>query len=166
EQQVQQAVRTARDHMAAKRFREALTILDEIETVQPGAGGVPELRADIQQEQAEEERRLRAEEFNLALARTREAMQERDLERAGQMVESLGDKFGDEPGAADVLSGLRARLTALIRAKEIAQSQQRVRGLLKEKSFREALDLLAEALRKFPDDAGLERLRKSAEDLY
>jgi serine/threonine-protein kinase len=166
EQQVQQAIRTARDHMAAKRFREALTILDEIETVQPGAGGVPELRADIQQEQAEEERRLRAEEFNLALARTREAMQERDLERAGQMVESLGAKFGDEPGAADVLSGLRARLTALIRAKEIAQSQQRVRGLLKEKSFREALDLLAEALRKFPDDAGLERLRKSAEDLY
>ena len=166
DQQVQQAIRSARDHMAAKCFSEALTILDEIETVLPGAGGVPELRADIQQEQAEEERRLRAEKFNEALARTREAMQELDLERAGQMVESLGANFADEPGAADVLPGLRARLAALIRAKETAQSQQRIRGLLKEKSFREALDLLAEALRKFPDDAGLERLRKSAEDLY
>jgi tetratricopeptide (TPR) repeat protein len=61
---------------------------------------------------------------------------------------------------------LRARLAALIRAKETTQYQQKVRGLLKEKSFREALDLLAEALRKFPDDAGLERLHKSAEDLY
>ena len=36
--------------------------------------------------------------------------------------------------------------------------QQKIRALLKEKSFREALDLLAEALRKFPGDAGLERL--------
>jgi serine/threonine-protein kinase len=166
DQQRQQAIRTARDHMAAKRFAEALTILDEIERVLPGAAGVPELRAEIQHEQAEEDRRLRAEKFNLALARTREAMQEPDLERAGQMVDHLCANFNDEPGAADVLPGLRARLVALIRAKETTQYQQKVRGLLKEKSFREALDLLAEALRKFPDDAGLERLHKSAEDLY
>ncbi|MGA3073046.1 MAG: protein kinase [Bryobacteraceae bacterium] len=165
DQQRQQAIRTARDHMAAKRFAEALAILDEIERTLPGAG-VPELRAEIQQEQAEEDRRLRVEKFNLALARTREAMQEPDLERAGQMVDHLYATFADEPGAADVLPGLRARLAALIRAKETTQYQQKVRGLLKEKSFRAALDVLAEALRKFPDDAGLERLHKSAEDLY
>ena len=166
DQQRQQAIRAARDHMAAKRFAEALAILDEIEKALPGTGGVPELRADIQHEQAEEDRRVRAEKFNLALARTREAMQQPDLERAGQMVEHLIASFSDEPGAADVLPGLRTRMAALIRAKETAQAQQKIRGLLKEKSFREALDLLAEALRKFPDDTGLERLRKSAEDLY
>lgn len=166
DQQRQQAIRAARDHMAAKRYTEALAILDEIEKVMPGAGGVPELRADIQHELAEEDRRLRAEKFNLALARTREAMQDPDLERASQMVEHLCANFADEPGAADVLPGLRERMAALIRAKETAQTQQKIRALLKEKSFPEALRLLAEALRRFPGDAGLERLRKSAEDLY
>jgi len=162
----QQAIRAAGDHRAAKRFAEALAALDAIEREQPGAGGVPELRAEIQHEQAEEDRRLRAEKFNMALARTRDAMQGTDLESAGQMLDHLCANFANEPGAADVLPGLRARLAALVRAKETTQYQQRVRALLKEKSFRAALDLLDEALHKFPEDAGLERLRKSADDLF
>lgn len=166
DQQRQQAMRAAREHLAAKRFAEGLAVLDEIERQQPGAAGVAELRAEIQREQAEEGRRLRAERFNLALARTREAMQAGDLELAGRMVDHLFANFAAEPGAAEVLPGLRRQLNALIDAREIAQYQQKARDLLREKSFPEALALLAEALRKFRDDQGLERLNKMAEDLY
>ncbi|SPE34759.1 hypothetical protein SBA6_40044 [Candidatus Sulfopaludibacter sp. SbA6] len=166
DQDRQQAMRAAREHLAAKRFAEGLAVLDEIERRQPGAAGVAELRAEIQHEQAEEGRRLRAERFNLALARSREAMQDGDLELAGRMVDHLFANFAAEPGAAGVLPGLRRQLNALIDAREIAQYQQKARDLLREKSFPEALALLAEALRKFRDDQGLERLNKMAEDLY
>jgi hypothetical protein len=164
DQQRQQAIRTARDHMAAKRFAEALAILDEIERRcrEPAACRNSARRSSMNRRKRTAACGPKNSTWRL---RTREAMQGPDLERAGQMVDHLYATFADEPGAADVLPGLRARLAALIRAKETAQYQQKVRGLLKEKSFRAALDLLAEALRKFPDDAGLERLRKSAEDL-
>jgi tetratricopeptide (TPR) repeat protein len=124
DQRRQQAIRSAREHLAAKQFAEALAILDEIDREQPEASGVTDLRAEIQHKQAEEGRRLRTEEFNLALARTREAMQAGELELAGPMMDHLVGNFAAEPGAADVLPGLRQRLHALICTKEIAQGPQ------------------------------------------
>jgi serine/threonine protein kinase len=166
EQEREQAMRAARDHLDGKSFPEALAVLDEIERQQPGASDVAKLREEIRDNQAEEGRRLRAERFNLALARTREAMQAGDLERAGPMLDHLIENFAADPGAAEVLPGLRHQFNALIRAREIAQYKQKARDLLSEQSLPEALALLDEGLRKFPDDTGLQRLRRLAEDLH
>jgi len=166
EQQRQQAISAAQDLRAAKRFADALAALAAFEKEFPKASGIAELRAAIQREQSEETRRLRAERFSLALARTREAIQAGDLEHARPMIEHLDANFATEPGAANVLRELHQHLDALARAREIAQYQQQARALLNEKAFREALKLLAEARRRFPDDTGLQRLYKTADEDY
>ncbi len=162
----EQALRTALARLAAKEFAPAYAALDELEREQPGAAGTAELRARIDQEQKEEERRRRAERFNLALGRTREAMQAGQLERAREMIDHLFANFASEPGAAEVLPALRERWDTLAQAKEIAEYRQRAQDLLRQKAFGEALECLAEGLRKFPGDTGLERLNRSAVELH
>jgi len=166
DRQCQEAVRGARERLGAGRLAEALAVLDELERQQPGAAGAAELREEILREQAERARRRRAERFNLALTRTREALQAGDLERATPMVDHLFANFPTEPGAQEVFPELRQRLDALVRAREIAQYEQKARGLVEEKALPEAVALLTEALREFPGDPGLEQLSRSAEELY
>jgi hypothetical protein len=166
EQLRQRAIRTARDHLEAKRFVEALATLDDIDKDFPGAEGVTELRRAIQEKQEQEAGRIRAERFNLALDRTREALQSGDIERARPMIDHVAEAFSSEGGAGEILRELRERLATLVQAKEIAQYQQSARSLLRQKAFGKALELLAEACGKFPDDAGLGRLNHSAQELY
>ncbi|HJT86555.1 MAG TPA: protein kinase [Bryobacteraceae bacterium] len=166
QQRRQEAIRAARNHLSEKRYEQALAALEEVEREMPGDGGLSDLRLEIERQKEEEDRRVRAERFHLALTRAREAMQAEDLDRAGPMLDYLEANFGADPGAGEVLPRLREELGSLARAREIAGYQQAVRGLLKDQSFRKALELLAEALPKFPEDAGLERLKKTAEELY
>ncbi len=162
DQQRQQAIRTAQEHRAARRFGEALAILDAVAKDAPDDGSIAELRALIQNEQAEEVRRVRHEKFNLAISRTRETLQAGDIDRARLMLDHLDANFASEPGAPGTLQELRRLLLAQMRDREIAGYQQSVRVLLSEKSFPEALTLLEEALGKFPGDAGLERSKEAA----
>ncbi len=166
EQLRQQAIRTAREHLAALRFAEALAVLNGIEQALPGAEGVAELRQMILEKQQEEASRARAEQFNLALEKTREALQAGDIERTRLLINELAANFASEPGAAAIVRELQQRLDTLIQAREIARYQQNTRDLLKQEQFQEALDLLAEARHKFPDDSGLARLHDLAQDAY
>ncbi len=163
---LQEALRSARDHRAARRFADALAVLDDVEREIPGAASIAEMRADIQHEQAEESRRIRSERFNLAITKTREMMDSGDLDRARQMLDHLYANFLSEPAAAELLPALRERLANLVRARDVAEIQHRVRELLQQKLFPEALEVLAAARAKFSDDPGLERLRKTADELY
>ena len=162
ESRLQQAIQTASDHLSAGRFTEALAALVPIGEEQPGAPEIAQLRAHIEQTWAENERRLRVEKLNLAITRTHEAIQAGELDRAGEMVDYLFVNFSGEPGAADALLALRQHLHTQIRARQIAIWEVEARGLLQKQSYREALDMLSGAIREFPGDAGLERLRQSA----
>jgi serine/threonine protein kinase len=163
DQRRQQAIRTAQEQRTARRFAEAMAILDAAAIEVPDDGSIAELRTLIQDEQAEETHRIRREKLNLAISRTRETLQAGDIDRARQMLDYLDVNFATEPGAAGVLQELRRLLQASMREREIAGYQQRVRVLLGEKSFREAFNLLEEALGKFPGDAGLERSKEAAQ---
>ena len=162
----QQAIQTASEHVAAKRFSEALTVLAQFEQEHPGVSEIARLRARIEQSKDEDERRLRTERFNLAVTETQRAMQAGDLDRASQMIDHLFANFAAEPGAADVLPALREQLNAQIRAQHISACRQEARGLVQKKWYREALGLLDEALAKYPGDTGLHRLKKSTDELY
>jgi hypothetical protein len=165
-ERLQKAMASAREHLTAKRFAAALDIVGDIEREQPDATWLADLRAEIQRAQAEEESRLRAERFELALGQARTALQAGDLERAAPLMDQLFANFAAEPGAAEVLRLLQQQFQAQVRAREIAHYQHLASGLLRDKSSEAALALLADALAKFPDDAGLQRLNQSALDLF
>jgi len=160
-----QALGNASDHMEAKRYAEALVVLDEFERTRPGAPGVADLRARIEAEKAEEERRVRAERFQLAVFKTRETIQAGDVDLAVQMLTFLNANFADEPGASELLPLLRKRLDALVRQRDIAACQQHANDLLARRSFEEAAEFLNRAAARFPEDAELARQRASARAL-
>jgi len=160
-----QALGNASEHMEAKRYAEALAALDEFERTWPGAPGVAGLRARIEAEKAEEERRVRAERFQLAVFKTRETIQAGDVDLAVQMLAFLDANFADEPAASEVLPLLRRRLDALVRQRDIAACQQHANDLLARRSFEEAAEFLSRAAARFPEDAELARQRASARAL-
>ncbi|HEY2015558.1 MAG TPA: protein kinase, partial [Bryobacteraceae bacterium] len=147
----QQAMRTASEHLSAKRYSEALAVLNELERRQAGGSGVAEMRSRIELERVEEERRVRAERFQLALSRTRETMQAGELDRAGRMLAHLYANFSGEPGAAEVLPLLRDRLNALLRTRDPAAAQRA--GDPQNAAGRETSGFFTDAFRKAPDDS-------------
>jgi serine/threonine-protein kinase len=161
----QKALRAASDHLARKQFPEASAALDELEKQDPGMPAIADLRREIERQKAEEERRVRAERFNLAVARTRETMQAGDLDRAGQMLVHLTANFAFEAAGAGPVSLLREQLNALLRGRDIADCRQRANDLMNRKSYREASALLAETLSRYPDESGLVRQKASADAL-
>ena len=160
------ALQAASSHAAAKRYADAVAALDELEREQPGAAGAAEVRSEIVRQKAEDDRRQRSARFNLAVSRTHEALEAGELDRASRMLDHLDANFASEPGAAEVLPGLRQQWKALVRDREIDGWRRRADELLNQNSLPEALSLLADALRRFPDDAALARLNQSAADRY
>ena len=166
DRQREEAISAAREHAAARRFDQALEVVDQALKELPDDNALAEVREEILQAKAEESRRQRAERLNLGVARTRETLQAGDLDRARQMLDLLDASFASEPGATVLLRDLREQWNTLARAREISQYKEKARGLLKEDSFQEVLDLLAEALAKYPGDAGLEQMRQMVKDSY
>ncbi len=158
-----QVERDARALLAARRFADALAALDTSESQLGGVEAFAALREEIEA-QEREERRIRAERFRLAIAKTDETMQAGDFPLARQMLDHLQTNFGTEPGAGEVLRGLRERLESLVRARDVVQLQEKARGLLRSESFREAVDLLSDALAKYPHEPALERLKQLAQE--
>ena len=163
ERQRLRAIELAQEQRAARRFEEALALLEAAERELSGGEGLAELHAQILKEKIAEDRRLRWEQFNLEVAKTREIMNSGDLESTRTMVDRLDASFAKEPGTAEVLRDLHGELDALVRAREIVHYQQRVCDLLEENSLPGALALLLEATGKFPDDEDLKQLSRRAQ---
>ncbi|HTS31462.1 MAG TPA: protein kinase [Bryobacteraceae bacterium] len=153
DRELRQAIRNAGEHLNARRFEDALAVLDEFEKQQPGLREVADLRVEIQERMAAT--------FRQALERTRQVLDVDDLERASLMIDFLFGHFLVVPGANDTLQDLRRQLIAKYRSREIAQYEWKAQTLVQTKAFSEALTLLAEALRKFPHDPGLEELQRT-----
>ncbi|HLK66771.1 MAG TPA: protein kinase [Bryobacteraceae bacterium] len=162
----QEGIHAASIHFAAKEYSQALSILDAIEQEQPGSRELAEFRALIIREQAAEEQCRRIERFQMALARTRETLQNGDLHRVAEMIAHLQNNFGGEPGAEQALADLREQWNALNVAGQIARYRQQVQDMLARQAFPEALALLEKALLQYPQDATLLELKRSAGELW
>ena len=165
EERIQRAISFATECRAQKRYDEALAALQELES-QAASGRVAELRAEIEREKTEAERRKRADRFRVGVSKVREALQAQALSKAGQQIDFLQAQFTDEPGAPELLGQLREELDAQLRAEAVSGYSKRVRELIAQKSLEEALDVVREALNRFPEDPGLVRLRQETEAKY
>ena len=166
ENALQEAMKLASDHLSEKRYNDALAVLNDLQADQTAAVRVAELRARIEREKEDAERRRRADQFNVAVASVREALQARELTKAHHVLKFIATQFAGEPATAQLLPQLQARLDALVRAEAISRYSQQARDLVRQKSLREALDVLHKALQEFPEEPGLLHLRQSTESLY
>ena len=163
---VQDAIRLASGHLARQRYDDALAALKGLEADRTAAVQVDELRARIEREREEAERRRRADQFNVAVARLREALQARELTKANHLLKYISAQFAGEPGTSQLVSELGAQLDALVQAEAISRYVQQAHDLVRQQAFREALDVLDQGLQQFPDDSSLIGLRDSTETAW
>jgi serine/threonine protein kinase len=156
----------ATESLNQQRYDDALAALQYVPADSTDNDRVAELRSRIEWEKAAAEQRQRADRFNMAIGKVREKLQERDHDQAAQMLNVIASRFGTEPDASELLSQLRAQMEAQIREDEITQRVQQAQGLVDQKSFDEALDLLSEAQQSYGQESALVRLRESTERLY
>ena len=166
ESTVQDAMKRASELLAEKKFDAALSVLANLEADQTASARVNELRARIEREKEDADRRRRADQFNVAVSRLREALQARELTKASHLLRFISSQLAGEPGASHLVAEFEAQLDALVRAEAVSRYTQQARGLILQKSLREALDVLDQGLRQFPEDTGLFHLRNSTESAY
>ena len=157
----QKVIDAALDLLAKKQYEDAHAVLDRIEADSRVAPRVSEIRARIDREKAEAERQRRSEQFNIAIASAREALRARDMAKAGHLLNFVSNQFASETGAFEIISVLRAQFEAQTRADEIAGCVQQVEYLASNRLFREAFGAAQEAVRRFPEEESLLRLRDS-----
>ena len=157
----EQALQTASALLAQGNYEQAWNAVKDLDSQEAAA-----LRDRIGRERAEAERRKRTEQFNIAVAKIREALDGGELVKAGHLLNYVATQFADEPAAASTVVELQQQLDALSRAQAIAGYIARARDLARQNELRQALDALNEALERFPEDAGLLRMREVAESRY
>lgn len=162
EHRVNEALGQAMDLLAQRRYDDALKIVAPLLEEKPVPERVNDVRLRIEQEKEQSERRRREERFSELVSSIRRALQARDSQAAGERLRELEAAPLPTSSAAAIVEQLRSEVGALLRAGEVGAFSEQARGLLGRKAFGEAIDLLDEALRRFPGDPGLERLRESA----
>ena len=143
--------------MSAGSYDDALSALGAADSDSPP---IAEMRARIQRERSEQSRR-RSAEFQHAISETRRAVQQHELSRAGDLLARLSTDFSAEPDGAALISQLRSELESAERAEALSAYIDQVREFMRQQWLPEALDLVDEALRRFPGDAALIELRES-----
>ena len=164
EQQMQEAINAASQHLAKKRYDEALSALSKAEEEHPLPVGIAELRRHIEREKQADERRKRSDQFKVVISKIRLALQAHELTTAADLLDNLSADFAGEVGFDELRAELRSQLDAQIRAHAVLTCSQQAQEMLRRGSFREALVVLGEALQRFPEDTGLQRLRESAQE--
>ena len=151
---LQRGLNRARGQIAIKSFEEAIVLLTELAGQYPGAPGVDSL---LQEARRQKEERDRREKLAAGIVAARGLIRQQALREAVQALEALAAEFPGEKEAGDLLSYAREELAAReahARAQEIAnQSEELARKL----QFDAALQLLEQAVQKYPGEECLPR---------
>jgi hypothetical protein len=161
EQEKQRQLAEARNHLAARRFSDATTVLDALRQAHPKDSGVIKLRALAVQEKEKQEglERLQGE-----LKALKALVSDKKYNEVLAQSERIQRDF---PGNADL-----ARLVEFSRAQQAQierEAQQRtilqeVKKLFDSSHFEEAYQAALAGLKTFPDNKELQLLREQADN--
>ncbi len=161
EQEKQRQLAEARNHLAARRFADATTVLDALREAHPKDSGVIKLRALAVQEK---EKQASQERLQAALKTLKQLVSDKKYKEVLAQSERIQKDF---PGNADL-----SRLVEFSRAQQSqiereAQQQaifQEVKKLFDSSHFEEAYQAALAGLKTFPDNKELQLLREQADN--
>jgi hypothetical protein len=157
---VQSAIGEAEQLTSQQQFRAALDRLDQA-IARWGAEGLVSLRARIDHERQQYERRIRV--ANAA----RSARESLDRDRPETAVDQLRAALADDPGEPELealLATAEASLESKRKAQRMEQAGARVESLLQSRQFDRAVEEVEAALRQYPGAPELARLRNRVEE--
>jgi hypothetical protein len=161
EQEKQRRLAEARNHLAARRFSDATTVLDALREAHPKDSGVIKLRALALQEKEKQDALERLEGELKALKALVSDKKYREVLAQSERIQR------DFPGNADL-----ARLVEFSRAQQAQierEAQQRTilqeaKKLFDSSHFEEAYQAALAGLKTFPDNKELQLLREQADN--
>jgi serine/threonine-protein kinase len=152
EAEKQKTLAEARVHLAARRFREAVDLLESARKAQPRDSGIQKLLAlakQDQEEQAAQERLARK------LAEVRKLVNERKFAELAADAHKIRAEFPDDSDLTRLVEFAQEQHAQIERDREVKRALDEVKRLFAANRFEDALQAAATALKKFP---GLQEL--------
>ena len=159
-QQKERRLAEARDHLAAQRFEDALSVLADLRTAYPKDAAVQKLRVLVQHEQQE---KLRFDRLQRELEALRNLVAERKYARVLAGAAKLLEDF---PGDADLerlVEFAKTQQAQIERDSLLQKTLAHTKGLFDSKRFPEAVQAAKEGLKTFPAHPELMHLAEQAE---
>jgi serine/threonine protein kinase len=161
EQQKQRQLAEARQHLAARRFEDALSALEVIRQAHPKDSGIIKLRSLVLQEK---EKQASLERLERELSAVKQLVSEKKYPEVLTQAERLQKEF---PGNADLgrlLEFARTQQTQIERELQLQKFVQEVKKLFDSAQFEEAYQVALAGLKTFPDNKELQFLREQADN--
>jgi eukaryotic-like serine/threonine-protein kinase len=151
EQRRQAGLAEARKMLAARRYEECTNVLRNLKKHFPSDDEIVKLLENLRADEAEQRKQE-------SLGRARTLLQSRDYEKLSEALALMQKEFPDD-GEIRRLQNSAAEEQAELRKQECLG---RARRLLESRDYEKLSALLGSLQREFPNEAEIERLRKSA----
>jgi len=160
EETIREVVRGARLHSAKGDFPEALNLVASTLNTLPGEPALLELKAQLETELAEHQRREAVERHAHEARRMLDSGQ---LDEAARLLQSALERYAGEPQLQELASDARQRIRARAKSIAVQSAMNEAQALLNVKQFDRAVEILENALRTYPGEPALLRDLESAQ---
>ncbi len=160
EQQKQRLLADARNHLAARRFADAMGVLDGLREDHPKDSGVIKLRTLALQEKEKQDslERLQGE-----LKALKTLVSEKKYTEVLAQSERIQKEFPGNTDLSRLIEFSKAQQAEIERETQQQKSLQEVKKLFDSGHFEEAYQAALAGLKTFPDNKGLQLLREQAD---
>jgi eukaryotic-like serine/threonine-protein kinase len=156
------ALEGAEQLLTDRRYDKAIEALAGLEAEYPGLHQIGELQTRVRTRQMEEQRRERLNRLESGLASIRELQRKDQLAGALDLVESLLPDFRGVAAVENLKASMTEELSSRQRLEEMSALLREARDLIWSRHVTESIALLENARKRFPSDAGIERLLEAA----
>ncbi|MGC1618636.1 MAG: protein kinase, partial [Candidatus Acidiferrum sp.] len=160
EQQKQHQLADARNHLAGRRFADAMAVLDGLRETHPKDAGVIKLRALALQEKEKQDslERLQGE-----LKALKKLVSERKYTEVLAQSERIQKEFPGNTDLSRLIEFSKSQQVEIERETQQQKSLQEVKRLFDSGRFEEAYQAALAGLKTFPDNKDLQLLREQAD---
>ena len=151
---IRDIVRGSRLHSAKGDFPEALNLVASALNTFPGEPALLELKAQLETELAEQQRREAVERHAHDARRMLESGQ---LDEAARLLQSALERYAGEPQLQELASDAQQRIRARAKTIAVQSAMNEAQALRSAKQFDRAVEILDNALRTYPGEPALLR---------
>lgn len=160
EQLKQRQLAEARNHLAGRRFADAMNVLDQLSQVHPKDSGVIKLRALTLQEKEKQES---LERLQTELKSLKKLVSEKKYTEVLAQSDRIQREFPGNTDLSRLLEFSKAQQTEIERETQQQKSFQEAKKLFDAGRFEEAYQAALAGLKTFPDNKELQLLRDQAD---
>jgi serine/threonine protein kinase len=160
EQQKQHKLSEARSHLAARRFEDAIAVLETLREAHPNDPAVQKLRDLVRQEK---EKQDTLERLQRELKAVKKLVSEKKYTEVLAQAERISSEFRGDPDLARLVDFARSQQVQIERDLQLRKTIQGIKELFDANRFDDAYQGALAGLKTFPGNRDLQFLREQAD---